>query len=87
MNHTIDGLRERLFAAIDGVRDGTLDLERAKLINDTAQVIVNSAKVEVDFLRATGRHDSKFVTGDDDQARLAAPNGVVSIRRHLLRDE
>jgi hypothetical protein len=86
MNHTIDGLRARLFAAIDGLRDGTLDIERAKTISDTAQVIVNSAKVEVDFLRATGRHESRFVTGDEEKA-LPPPNGVIAIRRHLLKDD
>ena len=49
----IEGLRARLFAAIDGVRDGTLDLDKAKTISDLSQVIVNTAKVELDYVRAT----------------------------------
>lgn len=32
-----------------------MDIDRAKAVADVAQVIVNSAKVEVDFLRATDR--------------------------------
>jgi hypothetical protein len=34
-----------------------MELERAKTIADVAQVIVNSAKVEVDFVRVTGRDE------------------------------
>jgi hypothetical protein len=32
-----------------------MEIDRAKAVADVAQVIVNSAKVEVDFLRATDR--------------------------------
>ena len=52
----ITALRGELFASIKRLA-GTTDpkeLERAKAIADTAQVIVNTAKVEVDFIRATG---------------------------------
>lgn len=39
-----------------------MDLERAKTIADVSQVIINSAKVEVDFLKATGqRPESEFL--------------------------
>jgi hypothetical protein len=38
-----------------------LDIERAKAIADVAQVIVNSAKVEVDFLKVSGGRGSNFI--------------------------
>lgn len=53
----IEDLRNHLFATLESLQDEDkpMDIERAKAIADVAQVIVNSAKVEVDFLRTTGR--------------------------------
>jgi len=92
MSKTIADLREHLFAAIQGVRDGTVTIEQAQTISDLSQVIVNTAKVEVDFVRATQRQSSPFLGAPDAQPpqglTLAAPgNGIVGIRRHLLKDE
>lgn len=54
MKNTMTDLRNHLFATIEHLldEDAPLDLERAKTVADVAQVIVNSAKAEVDFLRA-----------------------------------
>lgn len=53
----IEDLRNHLFATLEALQDddNPMDLARAKAIADVSQVIVNSAKIEVDFLRATGR--------------------------------
>ena len=51
----IDDLRELLFSAIEGVRDGTLDIEKAKVIGTLSQVMVNSAAVEVKHAQVTGQ--------------------------------
>lgn len=55
----IDDLRNHLFATLEALQDPEhpIELERAKTIADVAQVIVNSAKVEVDFVRVTGRDE------------------------------
>lgn len=57
-NHNdIVTLRTQLFASLDRLSAATIDpkeVERAKAIAETAQTIINSAKVEVDFIRATG---------------------------------
>jgi len=50
----ITELRSILFDTLRGLKDKTLDIEQAKAINDTAQVIINSAKVEVDHAKITG---------------------------------
>ncbi len=89
---TIDDLREHLFATLAGVRDGSISLDQARTISDIAQVVVNTAKVEVDYIRATDRSESRFLgaaaTDAADPTRPAAlPNGIVSMRRHLIRDE
>lgn len=61
----IDDLRNHLFETLEMLKDpdAPMDLDRAKTIASIAQVIVNSAKVEVDFVRVTGRDDgsTKFL--------------------------
>lgn len=54
MKNRIEDLRNHLFAAIEGLMDEEkpMDIERAKAVADLAQVAINSAKVEVDYLRA-----------------------------------
>jgi hypothetical protein len=56
----IEDLRNHLFATLEALQDeeNPMDIERAKTIADVSQVIVNSAKVEVDFIKATGKNDS-----------------------------
>jgi hypothetical protein len=53
----INTLRDALFSTLDSLRDpeNPLDIERAKAINDTAQVIINTAKVEIDYARTIGQ--------------------------------
>ena len=86
--NTIEDLRRRLFEAIDGVRDGTLPLDRAKIVGDLSQVIVNSARVEVDYRRLTDQGESPFLEPaerDQETPPEQLPNGIVGIRRHLLK--
>ncbi len=47
-------LRDHLFETMEGLRDGTIDPERAKAMSGVAQTIINSAKVEVDMVKAVG---------------------------------
>lgn len=56
MANTIETLREHLFFTLEGLRDKTspMEIERAKAISDVAQVIINSAKVEVDAAKLLG---------------------------------
>lgn len=59
MKNKIEDLRNHLFATIEGLldEDAPMELDRAKAVADVAQVIVNSAKIEVDFIKATGRSE------------------------------
>lgn len=56
VHNKIEDLRDHLFAALEGLRDEEqpLDIARAKAIAHVARVLVDSAKVEVEFLRVTG---------------------------------
>ena len=60
MKNKIEDLRNHLFATIEGLLDEEtpMELDRAKAVADVAQVLVNSAKIEVDFIKATGRESS-----------------------------
>lgn len=53
----INALRTALFDTLRGLqnKEDPLDVDRAKAINETAQTIINTAKVEVDFCRTTGQ--------------------------------
>lgn len=50
----IEDLRDHLFATIEGLRDGSMDNATAKAITNASQSIINTAKVEVDFIKAMG---------------------------------
>lgn len=64
MKNKIEDLRNHLFAALEGLADTDkpMEVERAKAIADVAQTIINSAKIEVDFIRATNSVGTGFIT-------------------------
>lgn len=64
----IEDLRDHLFATLEALQDDEkpMDLARARAIADVARVVVDSAKVEVDFLKATGeRRSTDFLPTPD----------------------
>jgi hypothetical protein len=79
---TVDDLRDHLFATIAGLRDGSVDVEKARAISDVAQTIINSAKVEVDAARLAGRDQApKFLAGE---AEKPLPPGITGVVRHRI---
>ena len=60
----IGDLRSRLFETMDGLRAGTITAETAAQITDVARAIIDSAKVENEFVRLTGTNGSGFIAGD-----------------------
>lgn len=91
---SIDDLRNALFDAIDGVKSGALDVEKARAINEIAKTLTDTAKVEVEYLKANDGGESTFIAGAIGKANLPAGlpapaepgNGVMGIRRHLIGD-
>lgn len=63
MKNKIEDLRNHLFATLEDLRDKEqpLDIERAKAIVGVAQVIVDSAKAENEFMKITGSDGSGFI--------------------------
>lgn len=60
MKNKIEDLRNVLFETLDDLRDKEkpMEIERAKAIAGVAQVIVDSAKAENDFIKLTGSKGS-----------------------------
>lgn len=58
----IQDLRDHLFETIEKLKDekSGITIEKAKAIADVAQVIVNTAKIEIDFIRATDKTDGYY---------------------------
>jgi hypothetical protein len=56
MKNTMQDLRDHLFTTLEDLTapddKRTMPLERAKAIAEVAQVLINSAKAETDFIRA-----------------------------------
>lgn len=81
MSKNISDLRDGLFEAMQLLKDGKLSVEQAKAISEMGQVIINSAKVEVDYIRANNGGEMPFLeaVGNDN-----LPPGVVGVTRHRL---
>lgn len=78
----IEALRAHLFAAMEGVKSGTLDLDKARAINELGKTLVDTARVEVDFLKITDGEKSRFLApavADD-----ALPIGITGRTVHRI---
>lgn len=83
MSKKLDDLRTALFDTLQGIKDGSIDLDKARAINEVGKTLIESAKVEVDYLRVTGGGESSFIdtaVGSDN-----LPNGITGITRHRLQ--
>ena len=84
--NNIDTLRASLFDTIAKLKEGQIELETAKTIGDLSQVIINSAKVEVDFVRANGGGKSEFFANEVKQISetptgMKVVNGGITTHR------
>lgn len=80
----LDDLRGVLFATLEGLKAGTMDLDRARVINEVGKTLVDTAKVEVQFLQVTGGDESTFID-TKPKTPEALPNGITGVTRHVLR--
>lgn len=79
MSDNVDSLRAILFDTLRGVKSGSVSVDKAKSINETAQSIINTAKVEVEYLKVTGQKamKTKFLAPQTDEVRQTA-TGTLS---------
>lgn len=83
MSQDITLLRQQLFATLAGVKDGSIDLDRARAVNEIGKTLVDTARVEVDYLRATGGGESEFLNTTIGADNL--PPGITGRTVHRLR--
>lgn len=83
MSKNISHLRDDLFDALDMLKKGELTIEQAKAYSEMSQVIINSAKVGVDYIKANGGGEIQFLEPKDITPG-DLPAGVVSVTRHRL---
>lgn len=77
MSYKIEDLRNTLIDMIKTLndKDAVVDLDRAKVAAELAQVVVNSAKAEVDFMRVTGGAGSGFIENTGRRPMLKSVGG------------
>lgn len=86
----LDDLRNHLFETLEALKDEDkpMDLDRARAVADVARVIVESAKVEVNFLKVTGaaRSTSFLPAGDEVVAPVGRRLSATTNRRVTLAE-
>lgn len=89
----IDQVRTALLATLSDLRDRTnpMDIERAKAVATVASVLVDTARVENDYLKITGQDRSGFLSGPEERPALigqstpSAHNPFPVSTRHTLQ--
>ena len=86
----ISQLREHLLATLADLRsrDNPMEPDRARAVAQVASVLVDTAKVEVDYVKATGQDRAGFLEEPPqittEHTTAGMPNGISSITRHRL---
>ncbi len=94
MSKDLTAVRNALFETLEGLRnkEQPMDLDRARAINEVAGTLIESAKVEVAYMKISGTQGSGFIpeTSEPTQA-LPGPQGLAgqvfaaNVRTHRLR--
>lgn len=83
MKNKIEDLRNHLFVTIESLLDDDkpMDIARAKAVSEVAQTLINSAKVEVEYMKLTGaKKGSGFIPDDSIEGEVTAPRLVNQSR-------
>lgn len=71
--NTMDDLRSELFLTLASLRKGETDVATAKAIAEISQAVINTAKAEADFARATGQVVCSGLINTAAPVQLPAP--------------
>lgn len=77
----MESLQAVLMQSIDQVMKGEIDTNKAKAVNAIAQTLIQSAKVEVEFLRATKKTNSVFFSQPSQEQTRITANGAGHVRQ------
>lgn len=80
---TITDMREHLMQTLAALRDreNPMEVDRARAVAQVASVLVDSAKVEVEYIKATDQSSSEFLA----PAQQDLPVGITGIRQHRIK--
>jgi hypothetical protein len=81
MNDDLNALRRLLFETARGVKDGSIDSLRARVIREIGDTLVDTEKLVIDHRRLDQDVRSTFV---DMPHADELPNGITGIVRHRL---
>lgn len=91
MKNKIEDLRNHLFETIEMLKNGEIEIEKARAISEVGKVIVDSAKTEVDFMRITRKRyndfmpeesTSKFLDNEITKEKMIRPPAEYSNNGH-----
>jgi hypothetical protein len=77
MKNKISDLRNHLFSVLEELTDpdSTYDIAKAKVVADVAQVIINSAKIENDYIKIIGgSHGTGFIEDRNEVKQIGEKN-------------
>lgn len=89
----INTLRDHLMQTLASLRDreNPMEPDRARAIGQVASVLIDSARVEVDYIKATGADRSDFLEGQPSEPTIpqigdgpTAHNPFPAVTRHRL---
>jgi hypothetical protein len=78
----INHLRDSLFETIELLKSGKMEVDKAKAISSLGQVVVNSAKVEVEFIKEMGGKGTGFIETETNVKKLERPPAEYSNKGH-----
>jgi hypothetical protein len=91
-NPHIDQVRQSLLDTLSDLRskEAPMDIERAKAVATVASVLVDTAKVENEYLKITGQDRSNFLEQPVDESQRLTQSGspfpgVTGVIRHRLQ--
>ena len=92
-NPHINQVRQSLLDTLADLRnrEAPMDIERAKAVAQVAGVLVDTAKVENEYLKITGQESSQFLAQPDEVPGVhridgpSAHNPVPAVARHRLK--
>jgi hypothetical protein len=85
MSKNLSDLRAALFDTLEKVKSGQLELDKARTINEIGKTLIDSAKVEVNYLEVIGGAGESTFIAPEDQEPEDLPAGITGITRHRLK--
>jgi hypothetical protein len=86
-NPHIDQVRQSLLDTLADLRNKAqpMDIERAKAVAQVASVLVDTAKVENDYLKITGNDCSEFMQPQIERVTALSSPFQGTVTRHRLQ--